>query len=248
MRDVVGYPKGIEVLKLANCSKVRHLRWFLKLAVVFSTPLLFAHGEGPLLEVDPATVRPTQAVVGFLWVGRKVAKFEHMKSKELERTLAGDPAPAVRGPGGSIYILDNHHEFYALVELGIQRAYVQVIEDLSHLSQEQFNKTMTEREWFYFGDENGQKTVTPEMMPTSLAQLRDDAYRSLAGFAKKAGAFKRVPKPFYEFDWANEFRTVIPLRLVLEDFDEALKRAIAHAKKKTDCQSHLIAQHNSRTK
>lgn len=237
---VTSIQKENEVRKVANCFEVRHLWRLITLVTLMLTQQVGAHAESPLLAVNPGEVRPTQGVVGFRWVGRKVDKFEDMKSKELDRTLTNDPAPAVRGPDGTIYILDNHHEFYALVELGIRQAYVRVIDDLSHLSWEQFYKTMLQRSWFYLGDENGNATFTPETLPTRIALLRDDPFRSLAGFAKKAGAFKRVPRPFYEFDWANEFRKVIPLRLVLEDFDEALKRAIAHAKDVTDCQAHLV--------
>ena len=51
----------------------------------------------------------------------------------------------------------------------------------------------------------------PSRLPSSVAGLRDDPYRSLAGLVRRAGGFEKSGRPFAEFVWANHLRTRVRL-------------------------------------
>jgi hypothetical protein len=63
-------------------------------------------------------------------------------------------------------------------------------------------------------------------MLTSMAQLMDDPFHSLASSLRRAGGFAKHPAPFSEFAWATDLRRHIPLSLVEHDFDAALREAL----------------------
>ncbi len=184
---------------------------------------------GDIYAVNPADMRPTQGVVGFKWVAKKVEKFGDMPSKELRKNLEENPAPAVFGPDDSIFILDKHHEFTALVELKIKKAYIEVLADFSKLTWIEFNKRMIRRKWLYFGDRRGAMTYRLKTLPESVNDLRNDPYRALASFLRKAGGFEKTGIPHAEFQWANALRKRIPISMIQEDFDTALAMALDFA-------------------
>ncbi len=49
------------------------------------------------------------------------------KPKKLEKFILKNPLPAVKGPGGELYIVDHHHLASAMVKLGIQEVCVHVV-------------------------------------------------------------------------------------------------------------------------
>ena len=63
-------------------------------------------------------------------------------------------------------------------------------------------------------------------IPKSLKDLKDDPYRSLAGFVRAEGGFAKVQTPFAEFLWADFYRGSIKEELLTKHFDKALKQAI----------------------
>ena len=70
------------------------------------------------------------------------------------------------------------------------------------------------------------------VIPKYLSALVDDPYRSLAGLARKAGAYEKVAVPFSEFRWANFLRDKVDLALVCtEHLAQAIHQAvqIAHS-------------------
>lgn len=200
----------------------------------------FAHVRGQEIAVAPSEVAPTQAVIGYRWALTKVERFSRMSKRELDETLKDDPAPAVLGPDGRFYILDNHHEFFALIELGVSRAYIRVVEDYSKRSFADFYRLMLEKNWLYLGDDKGDLSYTPESMPKYVAQLGDDVYRSIAGFVRKMGGFKKDKSPHSEFRWAARFRKIITLRAALADFDASIAIAFRFAKGISDCEDELL--------
>lgn len=48
-------------------------------------------------------------------------------------------------------------------------------------------------------------------IPDEVSALVDDPYRSLAAFVRDAGGYLKTPEPFAEFQWADFYRTRIPL-------------------------------------
>ena len=63
-------------------------------------------------------------------------------------------------------------------------------------------------------------------MPTSVDDLIDDPFRSLAGAVKRAGGYAKDRSPFSEFRWADFLRCRIARELVERDFGRALALAM----------------------
>ncbi len=182
-----------------------------------------------VVSVNPAKVRPTQSAVGFKWVEKKAQRFEDFSRKGLDRELFEEAPPAVYGPEGTIYILDNHHEFTALVWMGVKRAYVEVVADYSKLSWAKFEEKMRESKWLYRGDRGGRMSYRLDTMPKTLRHIKDDPYRALVSFVRKAGGFRKTKAPHVEFEWANALRKRIPAQLLSDDFSAALEMALEFA-------------------
>ena len=60
-----------------------------------------------------------------------------------------------------------------------------------------------------------------------LEGLRDDPYRSLAGYVRNAGGFEKTPTAFAEFLWADFFRPRVEIGSTRADFEVAVKKALA---------------------
>ena len=58
-----------------------------------------------------------------------------------------------------------------------------------------------------------------------MRELKDDPYRSLAGFVRMEGGFQKTTMPYSEFVWADYYRKQIPLKLLKKNFDKALQWA-----------------------
>jgi hypothetical protein len=147
----------------------------------------------------------------------------------IEKYLAKRPIPAVRGPEGQFYIIDGHHLGLALWQAAVSEAYVQVIDDLSRLSQEGFWNRMEAAGRLYLFDEEGRR-IHPSQLPTRLHALRDDPYRDLARSAREEGGFRKAKAPYSEFCWAGFLRTKIASRLVKANYAAAVRQAIAVAR------------------
>jgi hypothetical protein len=177
--------------------------------------------------VKLADLRPTQITVGMRQVAlkqKRVEALEH-KQKELMDFILERPIRVVLGPGGKIYVIDHHHLGLALIRAGYDTAPVQVDDDFSKLSEENFWKKMQAKKYVHPCDENGTRQPL-SALPESLIAMKDDPYRALAGFVRDAGGFKKVFTPFAEFKWADYFRKLIPLDVVTKDFDKAVKQAV----------------------
>jgi hypothetical protein len=67
-------------------------------------------------------------------------------------------------------------------------------------------------------------------MPVHVEDLRDDPYRSLAGFVRSAGGYSKDSAPYAEFLWADYFRIHIKLRLNQGSLAQAKRKALALAR------------------
>ena len=63
-----------------------------------------------------------------------------------------------------------------------------------------------------------------------MTGLVDDPFRSLAGELRRAGGFAKDTTPFSEFLWADFLRRRVKRKIVENDFDHALEKALELAK------------------
>jgi hypothetical protein len=192
-------------------------------------------------------MRPTQCAVGFLEVGLKMLELREraQKSGSLEKYLKGHPIPAVRGPDGRMYLTDHHHMGLAMVKLAnewdaseqpaaknpYRSCSFQIFNDLSveeEMSMQQFFAWMESHQLSHPFGGQGQRLSA---IPKYLTELVDDPYRSLAGLARKAGAFEKVDIPFAEFKWADYLRDKVDSKLICkEQVAHAIQQAVALAR------------------
>jgi hypothetical protein len=189
------------------------------------------HDPNPLLDEVPIThLRPTQLNVGLREVARKRASWVAMTSTEERHFLGRHLIPVVIGPKKRRYILDNHHLARALHEQGIAHVLTHTIADVHHLGRDAFWRYMDNRNWLRLYDAQGR--LHPfSALPKTVAELKDDPYRSLAGDLRRAGGLAKEPAPYAEFLWADHLRACIRPALIDADYDKALSRALGLAKR-----------------
>jgi hypothetical protein len=181
--------------------------------------------------------------VGYLEVRLKMQELRERAAApgSLEKYLKIHPIPAVHGPDGRMYLTDHHHMGLALVNLAeewdtdekpaAQNPYracsFQIIKDFSEhddITMRQFLLKMEEHNRCHPYDGTGKRI---EKLPKYLSELVDDPYRSLAGLARKAGAYDKVDVPFTEFKWANYLRDkVLQEHITEENIAAAILQAV----------------------
>jgi hypothetical protein len=188
-------------------------------------------GEGlaKLHEVEIHRLRPTQITVGMIEVADKRARLESLKKHEQRAFLEAHPIPAVWGPEDKLYITDHHHLGRAASEAGVETGFFWVEDDYSKLAPAEFWPRMIAACWAHPVDQNGKRRSCSEI-PNHLQELRDDPYRSLAGYVRDAGGYDKTPTAFAEFLWADFFRTRVVIGPTRADFDKAVSEALALAK------------------
>jgi len=171
-----------------------------------------------------------QASIGREEVRRKREAIRRIKDKrnKLEVYLRKKTVPIVIGPEGKIHLIDHHHTVIALFEEGIRRVYYKTRADLSSLSSKEFWKKVLSRRWARLVDEEGKPISWQELNRlTSIEDIKNDPYRSLAGIVRNKGGFKKTDIPFMEFEWADFFRS----RIKMPGVKISWKRAITLAMK-----------------
>jgi hypothetical protein len=151
-----------------------------------------------------------QAAIGMIEVKRRVKKIKKMSEARLRKYVQCRPIPLVIGPGASgaaqFYMTDHHHLARALLDAKKSSAQCIVQESHAGLPESQFRDLMIEERKVRLLDENGQE-IPWQRLPNSLAELRDDPYRSLAWKVEKEEGFYKPCSDFGEFVWADFFRT-----------------------------------------
>lgn len=171
-----------------------------------------------------ASLHPTQLTVGMIEVEHKRKRLAALSMKAREEFLAAHPVPAVVGPGERLYITDHHHLARAALEARIAQAFLTIEADLSALAPARFWIEMNENSWVHPLDENGVRH-SYSRIPRRVGRLRDDVYRSLAGFVRDAGGFKKTGGPYVEFVWADFFRRNVAIEEVSANFRAAIRHA-----------------------
>jgi hypothetical protein len=182
----------------------------------------------PVLHPIPiSTLHPTQMTVGLREVEEKRRRWRDHKKKD--KFLGRHMIPAIRGPRDRYYIIDHHHLARALHDEGEKDVLVTTVADLRSLSQDEFWFMLDHRLWAHPYDFSGRRCAFEEI-PKSVAQLKDDPFRSLAGELRRIGAFAKDTTPFSEFLWADFMRRRLKAKLVKSDFATAIEQAMALAK------------------
>jgi hypothetical protein len=171
-------------------------------------------------------LHPTQISVGMIEVKAKEHKLGKMSKQQLDKYLFENPEPAVVGPGGKLYIIDHHHLARALYDIGEDATYCKISANFSDLDTEDFWKKMDENHWVYPYDENGHGPLSYASIPHTVADLKDDPYRSLAAAVRDAGGYDKTIAPFAEFQWADFFRPKISASELEKDFDQAVEMGV----------------------
>jgi hypothetical protein len=173
-------------------------------------------GKNCVIEI--AQLHPTQAAVGYFEVKLKADKLAGKSPAKLQKYLAGHPVPIVIGPGGTAYLTDHHHLARALWDGKLSPTVIATVSaNWSSLSQDDFwnrmknhvnDATKAPEPWVYLDDENGQPLSGPDALPKTIADLKDDPFRSLIYLliGTDPGDLDKDPAPFSEFNEAQYYR------------------------------------------
>src|ERR1700722_1830397 len=184
----------------------------------------------PIFKSTPLDeLRPTQITVGMREVEAKRRRWREKHGKKAGEFLASHMIPVVLGPKGRRYVTDHHHLARALHEEGVQQVATTVVLDLSQLEPEAFWFVLDNRALMHPFDTHGRRRPYGEI-PSSIAALVDDPYRSLAGELRRVGGYAKDTTPFSEFLWADFLRRRIDRKEVERDFDRARGAALKLAR------------------
>lgn len=151
-------------------------------------------------QIPLEALHPMQPAVGMIQVEERAAKLKG--ETDFARYTRKFPLPVVQAPDGSFYLTDGHHLASVLVRAGAKNAKARIIGRFDNPAT--FWNEMRVRHWVYLFDPKG-NPITPAALPTHVADLADDPYRSLAGYAQNAGYFGKTNTYFMEFEWARYF-------------------------------------------
>ncbi|NEV76316.1 MULTISPECIES: ParB-like protein [unclassified Rhodopseudomonas] len=186
----------------------------------------------PLLHTIPIlSLRPTQMTVGMREVKEKRLRWRQHKPKKQAELLGNHMIPVVLGPGKTHYVIDHHHLARALHDEGVKEVLVTVIADLTMVDRDAFWVVLDSRRWVYPYDAKGERHHYREI-PKTVADLKDDPFRSLAGELRRVGGYAKDTTPFSEFLWADFLRRRLSRKSVTADFQNAAEKALALAKSK----------------
>ena len=190
---------------------------------------LFATPCRELRSSDIRDLRPTQMTVGYREVAGRRRRWRAASVANGDAAFRRRIVAVVLGPGGHRYILDRHHWLCALADEGVAEVTVAVVDDLRGLEWVTFWRTLDRRGWNQPFDTDG-KRQDVSYIPTSIAGLQDDPFRSLASALRRAGGYAKRNAPFSEFLWADFLRDRLSRELVDDNFEAALREALALAR------------------
>ena len=171
---------------------------------------------------------PTQMTVGYQEIEDRRRRWR-LGSTTVESAARSLIVPVVLGPCARSYILDQHHELCALADEGVADVQVNVVEDLRRFEWVGFWRTLDRRGWCRPRDSEGQRQDY-SYIPTTIDGLVDDPFRSLARALRQAGGYAKQQAPFSDFLWADFLRGQVARTLINDDFEAALRAALALAR------------------
>ena len=180
----------------------------------------------PLVKPVPIKeLRPTQITVGMREVAAKRAQWREAGGKKGAEFLGKHMVPVILGPKERHYVIDHHHLARALHDEGVKDVLITVVANLSKLELDSFWFVMENRNWMHAFDDKGERRGHRDI-PKSVSDLVDDPFRSLAGELRRSGGYAKDTTPFSEFLWADFLRRRIKRKMVEDDFDRALEKAL----------------------
>ena len=196
-----------------------------------------ANTREPILQPIPIlSLRPTQMTVGMMEVKRKRKHLrehwrQHKSKKKQSEFLGRHAIPVVLGPNDRHYVIDHHHLARALHEEGVSDILVTLIADLTMVDPDAFWGVLDSHKWAYPYDAKGERRHFTDI-PKTVADLKDDPFRSLAGELRRVGGFAKDTTPFSEFLWADFLRRKMSRKSVEDNFEKAIEKALGLAKSK----------------
>jgi hypothetical protein len=185
--------------------------------------------EPVLNPVRIRTLKPTQMTLGIREVDEKRREWRERGGSSGPAYLGKHMIPVVLGPKGRHYLIDHHHLARALEDEGVKDVLVNVVADLRTLAMEEFWIFLDNRAWCHPYDAEGRRRDF-DAIPSTVAKMEDDPFRSLAGELRQAGGYAKDATPFSEFIWADFLRRRIKRKTVEKDFAASLDRALTLAK------------------
>jgi hypothetical protein len=185
--------------------------------------------EPLLTTVAIADLRPTQITVGMREVMAKRKHWRETATKKGDKFLGKHLIPVILGPKHRPYVIDHHHLALALHDEGVDKVAVTIRANLSKLEVEAFWIVMDNLRWMHPFDAEGRRRPYTDI-PKSVTAMLDDPFRSLAGELRRAGGFAKDTAPFSEFLWADFLRRRLKRKLVEQDFQRAVEKALQLAK------------------
>jgi hypothetical protein len=179
--------------------------------------------------VPVKSLRPTQITVGMREVTAKRRSWRHHPERKKPDFLGRHLIPVIWGPKDEMFVIDHHHLALALLREGVDAVAITMFADLRGLPRAAFWIYLDNRGWTHPYDAHGRRR-SYEDIPTRLADMEDDPYRSLAGELRLAGGYAKDTTPFSEFLWADFLRRRIRRKHVKADFADSLKDALRLAK------------------
>jgi hypothetical protein len=195
---------------------------------LFEDPIMTVR-EPMLVPVTIDDLRPTQITVGMREVAEKRKRWRETAAKKGGKFLGRHMIPAILGPKKRHFVIDHHHLARALHDEGVKEVAVTVVADLSKLEGDAFWVVMDNRSWMHPFDQNGERRHYRDI-PTSVTELVDDPFRSLAGELRRSGGYAKDTTPFSEFLWADFLRRRMKRKAVERDFASAVEKALQLAK------------------
>jgi hypothetical protein len=188
-----------------------------------------SHREPILTPVPIRDLRPTQITVGLREVDEKRRHWRERSDDKAGEFLDRHMIPVILGPKDEHYVIDHHHLVRALHEEAVEDILVNVVADLRRIKGEEFWRFLDALHWCHPFDADGERQDYDDI-PRSIAKLKDDPFRSLAGELRRLGGYAKDATPFSEFIWADFLRRRIRRKAVEKDFSKALAKALALAK------------------
>jgi hypothetical protein len=185
--------------------------------------------EPVLNPVRIKTLRPTQMTLGLREVDEKRRMWRERGGDKGAEFLGRHMIPVVLGPKGRHYLIDHHHLARALEDEGVRDVLVNIVADLSSLAREEFWIFLDNRDWCHPYDADGHRRDF-DAIPSTVAEMQDDPFRSLAGDLRRAGGYAKDETPFSEFIWADFLRRRLKRKAVEKNFTDALGKALILAK------------------
>jgi hypothetical protein len=185
--------------------------------------------EPVLHPLEIATLRPTQITLGMREVNEKRKRWREKQDTKKSELLGHRMIPVIVGPKDRHYIIDHHHLARALHDEGEKVVLVTVVKDLRKLQKEAFWTVLDHHGWVHPYDSEGTRQ-SYKSIPKTVAEMKDDPFRSLAGELRRAGGFAKDATPFSEFLWADFLRRRMKRSDIEKDMQTSIEAGLALAK------------------